>query len=54
MYKMFIKGFYVRHDVSAAKTIVGILKEEEVAAMRRREERNRARRLGLMKKLGSG
>jgi len=52
MYKMFIKAFYVRHDVSAAKMIIGILKEEEVLAMRRREEWNRARRLGLMKKQG--
>jgi hypothetical protein len=52
MYKMFIKAFYVRHDVSAAKTVVGILKEEEVSAMRRREARNKARRLGLVKKLG--
>jgi hypothetical protein len=52
MYKMFIKAFYLRHDASAAKMIVGILKEEEVFAMRKKEERNRARRLGLMKKQG--
>lgn len=54
MYKMFIKAFYVRHDVNAAKTVVGILKEEEGAALQRREARNRARRLGRVKELGKG
>ncbi|RDB25602.1 hypothetical protein Hypma_006449 [Hypsizygus marmoreus] len=50
MYKMFVKAFFARGDVRAARTVVGILKEEEVVAMRRREERNRARREGLIRK----
>jgi hypothetical protein len=50
MYKMFIKAFYLRHDIRAAKMIVGILKEEEHAATQKREARDRARRDGLAKK----
>ena len=50
MYKMFVKALYARQDVRGAKMIVGILKEEEVAAMRRREARNRARKEGLIRK----
>ena len=50
MYKMFIKAFYVRHDVKAARTVVGILKEEEAVAMREREDNAKARRLGLVRK----
>lgn len=49
MYKMFIKALYLRGDVRAAKTIVGIFKDEEVAAMHEREKRNRARELGRIK-----
>jgi hypothetical protein len=36
MYKMFIKAFYLRGDRVAAKTIVGILKAEQVADQHRR------------------
>jgi len=50
MYKMFVKALYARQDVRGAKIIVGILKEEEVAAMWKREERNRARKEGLIRK----
>ncbi|PPR03681.1 hypothetical protein CVT24_007802 [Panaeolus cyanescens] len=50
LYKLFIKAFYLRRDVSAAKTVVGILKEVEVEDIRQREKRNRARREGIIKK----
>ncbi|PPQ77130.1 hypothetical protein CVT25_010824 [Psilocybe cyanescens] len=50
MYKMFIKAFYVRNDVSAAKTVVGILKEVEILEMRELEKRSKARREGVIKK----
>jgi hypothetical protein len=50
MYKMFIKAFYLRNDVHAAKKVVGILKEEEVVALKDREKRNAARRMGIIKK----
>jgi len=50
MYKMFIKAFYLRNDVHAAKKVVGILKEEEVIALKEREKRNAARRMGIIKK----
>ncbi|KAF5371864.1 hypothetical protein D9615_009529 [Tricholomella constricta] len=50
LYKMFVKALYVRQDVRTARTVLAILKEEEVAAMRRREDRNRARKLGLVRK----
>ncbi|THV03186.1 hypothetical protein K435DRAFT_297955 [Dendrothele bispora CBS 962.96] len=33
LYKMFIKAFHVRQDVSSAQTVVGILKEEEAKAI---------------------
>ncbi|KAH9481472.1 hypothetical protein JR316_0005999 [Psilocybe cubensis] len=50
MYKMFIKAFYVRKDVTAAKTVVGILKEVEAASLRELEKRDKARRDGIIKK----
>ncbi|KAF9048456.1 hypothetical protein BJ165DRAFT_1459718 [Panaeolus papilionaceus] len=50
LYKLFIKAFYLRHDVSAAKTVVGILKELEVEDIMEREKRNRARREGIIRK----
>ena len=50
MYKMFVKAFYLRNDVHAAKKVVGILKEEEVIALKEREKRNAARRMGIIKK----
>ncbi|KAG5651722.1 hypothetical protein H0H81_007692 [Sphagnurus paluster] len=50
LYKMFVKAFYVRCDSRAAHVVLGILKEEEVAAMRRREDRNRAKKMGLVRK----
>jgi len=55
LYKMFIKAFYVRHDIRAARTVVGILKEEEMVSERKREEREQVRRKGLVgKKIGVG
>ncbi|TFK40148.1 hypothetical protein BDQ12DRAFT_734164 [Crucibulum laeve] len=50
MYKMFIKAFFLRRDVLAARKVVGILKEEEALAMMERQKRNQARRLGIIKK----
>lgn len=50
MYKMFIKAFYLRKDVAAAKTVVGILKEVQTQVVAEREKRNRARREGIIKK----
>ncbi|KAF5326767.1 hypothetical protein D9619_004474 [Psilocybe cf. subviscida] len=50
MYKMFIKAFYLRKDVAAAKTVVGILKEVQAEVVAEREKRNRARREGIIKK----
>jgi hypothetical protein len=56
--KMFIKAFYLRGDVQAAKTVVGILKVKGTVALRQRETRNRARLRGLWRakeiKGGSG
>ena len=45
-----MKSFYLRDDVVAAKTVVGILREVEIADMREREKRNRARRDGMLRK----
>ncbi|KAG6918657.1 hypothetical protein DXG01_012778 [Tephrocybe rancida] len=42
MYKMFVKAFHARGDKAAARTVLGILKEEEVGALRIRQEQNRA------------
>ncbi|KAF9468220.1 hypothetical protein BDZ94DRAFT_1247497 [Collybia nuda] len=50
MYKMFIKTFYSRHDIRAAKMIIGILKEEEILVNEKKEARERARRRGLAEK----
>ncbi|GLB40157.1 hypothetical protein LshimejAT787_0800280 [Lyophyllum shimeji] len=50
LYKMFVKALYMRQDVRAARMVLGILKEEEALAVKRREERNRARRMGLVRK----
>ena len=52
MYKMFIKAFYLRRDVVAAKTVVGILKEVENLHWMEKEKRDRARREGIMRKKG--
>ncbi|KIK62397.1 hypothetical protein GYMLUDRAFT_41836 [Collybiopsis luxurians FD-317 M1] len=43
LYKMFIKAFYVRKDVMAAKTVVGILKNEEAEDLARQQCRSRTR-----------
>ncbi|KAJ3930836.1 MAG: hypothetical protein NXY57DRAFT_1039679 [Lentinula lateritia] len=37
LYKMFIKAFYLRKDVEAAKTVVGILKNEEAENLSRQQ-----------------
>ena len=51
LYKMFIKAFYTRGDVGAAKAVVGILKEEEVRDLEERERRTKAREDGRRKQL---
>ncbi|KAF8150648.1 hypothetical protein B0H34DRAFT_756290 [Crassisporium funariophilum] len=50
LYRLFIKAFYLRNDIPAAKTVVGILKEVDIQHMREMEKRNRARRQGIIKK----
>jgi len=49
MFKMFIKGFYLRNDVEAARMVVEILKIEQQAATLQRERRSAARLRGHMK-----
>ncbi|KAG1750703.1 hypothetical protein EDB19DRAFT_1345600 [Suillus lakei] len=49
MLKMFIKGFYLRNDVEAARTVVEILKTEQQKATEQREWRSAARLRGWMK-----
>lgn len=49
LYKMFVKAFYFRNDVTAAKTIIAILKDETFKDMQERKRRERARREGLQK-----
>ncbi|KAF8640279.1 hypothetical protein AX16_010174 [Volvariella volvacea WC 439] len=50
LYKMFVKAFYLRGDVDAARTVVGILKDEEAVQRQEREKREKARMLGRLKK----
>ncbi|KAF8896575.1 hypothetical protein BD779DRAFT_1668340 [Infundibulicybe gibba] len=50
LYKMFIKAFYLRGDIHAAKTVVGILQREAAAAAYELAKRNHARRLGRVRK----
>ncbi|KAG2147641.1 hypothetical protein DEU56DRAFT_852664 [Suillus clintonianus] len=49
MLKMFIKAFYLRNDVEAARTVVEILKIEQQKAILQRERRSAARLRGWMK-----
>ncbi|KAG1851578.1 hypothetical protein DFJ58DRAFT_914498 [Suillus subalutaceus] len=49
MLKMFIKAFYLRNDVEAARTVVEILKIEQQKATLQREQRSVARSRGWMK-----
>lgn len=49
MFKMFIKAFYLRNDVEAARTVVEILKVEQQKATLQREKRSVARLKGRMK-----
>ncbi|KZP31669.1 hypothetical protein FIBSPDRAFT_813236 [Athelia psychrophila] len=42
--KMFIKAFFVRGDVMAAKRVIQILKEEETAVMAKRDKKRRAKK----------
>ncbi|KAG2341324.1 hypothetical protein BDR05DRAFT_965347 [Suillus weaverae] len=49
MLKMFIKAFYLRNDVEAARTVVEILKIEQQKATLQRERRSVARLRGWMK-----
>ncbi|TFK75094.1 hypothetical protein BDN72DRAFT_955111 [Pluteus cervinus] len=50
LYKLFIKGFHLRQDPTAAHTLIGILKDQEILSRHELETRNRARRLGILKK----
>ena len=50
LYKMLIREFFLRKNARAAQRIIGILKEEEVLAREVKEHRERARRLGVIKK----
>ncbi|KAG6810130.1 hypothetical protein H0H92_013188 [Tricholoma furcatifolium] len=55
LYKMFARALFVRGDRVGAQTVVGILKDEEVHAVRHRQVRDRARLAGVMRKnLGQG
>ncbi|KAF5392314.1 hypothetical protein D9757_001404 [Collybiopsis confluens] len=47
LYKMFVKAFYVRKDVVAAKTVVGILKNEEAEDLTRQQLQSRASAEGV-------
>ena len=49
LYKMFVKAFYLRNDVTAAKTIIAILRDETFKNMQERKRRERARREGLQR-----
>ncbi|KAG2157935.1 uncharacterized protein EDB93DRAFT_1246431 [Suillus bovinus] len=49
MLKMFIKAFYLRNDVEAARTVVKILKIEQKNTRLQRERRSMARLRGWMK-----
>jgi hypothetical protein len=51
MYKMFITAFFLRGDRQAAKTVIGILKAEEITEEGRRRKRYMARLKGARKKL---
>ncbi|KAF8740947.1 hypothetical protein AX14_006425 [Amanita brunnescens Koide BX004] len=50
LYKMFVKGFYLRNDVAAAKTIIAILRDETFKNMQERMRRGMARRKSLQRK----
>ncbi|KAJ3972714.1 hypothetical protein EV361DRAFT_119061 [Lentinula raphanica] len=49
LYKLFIKAFYLRKDAEAAKTVIGILKNEEVETILKQQQRDRSRLVGLQK-----
>ncbi|KIJ14252.1 hypothetical protein PAXINDRAFT_169866 [Paxillus involutus ATCC 200175] len=51
LFKMFIKAFYLRNDVEAARKVVGILKEEEHRNTVAKETRQWARSEGRIKAL---
>ncbi|KAF8837762.1 hypothetical protein BDN67DRAFT_908676 [Paxillus ammoniavirescens] len=51
LFKMFIKAFYLRNDVEAARKVVGILKEEEHRNTVAKEARQWARSEGRIKAL---
>jgi hypothetical protein len=44
--KMFIKAFHVRRDAAAAGQVIGILKSEEKAILKKRDKRRLARKAG--------
>lgn len=50
LYKMFIKELFLRKDSWGGRRVVGILKEAEISAMERKEQREQVRRLGVVKK----
>ncbi|KAF9223504.1 hypothetical protein BS17DRAFT_144796 [Gyrodon lividus] len=51
LFKMFIKAFYLRNDVEAARKVVGMLKVEEHRNTMTKEARQRARSEGRIKVL---
>ncbi|KAF9000704.1 hypothetical protein BDQ17DRAFT_662945 [Cyathus striatus] len=50
LFKIFIKAFHCRADHTAAQTVIGVLKMEAALAKDEWEKRERARRMGLIKK----
>ncbi|THG97342.1 hypothetical protein EW026_g4639 [Hermanssonia centrifuga] len=50
LYKMFIKAMYLRQDVHAARTVVGILKAVQAEAARQKEMRKEARKANRRKR----
>lgn len=44
--KMFIKAFHTRGDAAAARKLIGLLKSEELAVMRKRDTRRRRKKVG--------
>ncbi|PSR79014.1 hypothetical protein PHLCEN_2v7201 [Hermanssonia centrifuga] len=50
LYKMFIKAMYLRQDVHAARTVVGILKAVQAEAARQEEMRKEARKANRRKR----
>ncbi|KAJ6544767.1 hypothetical protein DFH09DRAFT_1040664 [Mycena vulgaris] len=50
LYKMFIKALHLQEDRRGARTVIGILHDEEAAVMVRRQARRRVRLAGIVRK----